>query len=91
MSLKDKVMAEGMKLATHPALAPVLQDERFMKLFLTALSVPGRLEQITEEQRENFIRAFGLATQEEVADLKRAVRALEDEVTRLRSQSSGES
>ena len=86
MSLKDKVMEEGMKLATHPAVAPILQDERFMKLFVTALGVPGRLEQITEEQRDNFIRVFGLATQEEVDNLKRAVRALEDEVARLRTQ-----
>lgn len=86
MGLKDKVMEEGMKLASHPAVAPILQDERFMKLFVTALSVPGRLEQITEEQRENFIRVFGLATRDEVDDLKRTVRSLEDELARLRSR-----
>ncbi len=41
MSLKDKVMSEGMKLASHPAVGPLLQDERVLKLFMTALSVPG--------------------------------------------------
>lgn len=86
MSLKDKVLEEGMKLASHPALATILQDERFMKLFMTALSVPGRVEQITEEQKATFIRVFGLATREEVDDLKRTVRSLEDELTRLRNQ-----
>ncbi|HEX5632547.1 MAG TPA: hypothetical protein VFX50_04935 [Gemmatimonadales bacterium] len=86
MSIKDRVMEEGLKLASHPAVAPILQDERFMKLFVAALSVPGRLEQITEEQRDNFVRAFGLATKEDVDNLKRAIRSLEDEVTRLRAK-----
>lgn len=90
MSLKDKVIEEGMKLASHPAVAPILQDERFMKLFMTALSVPGRLEQITEEQRENFVRALRLATREEVDDLKRTVRSLENEIARLRANQHGD-
>ncbi len=86
MGLKDKVVAEGMKLATHPKVAPLLQDERFMKLFMAALSVPGRLTELTEEQKANFIKVMGLAKAQDVADLKRTVRALEDELGRLRSQ-----
>ena len=86
MSLKDKVMSEGMKLATHPAVAPLLQDERVMKLLMQALAMPGRIEQMTDEQRQNFIRIMGLATQQEVADLKRTVRSLEDEISLLRKQ-----
>lgn len=85
MSLKDKVLTEGMRLAQHPAVAPLLQDERLMKLLLAALSVPGRLEELTEEQKANVVKVMGLATQREVADLKRAVRSLEDELARLRS------
>ncbi len=85
-SLKDRVMQEGMKLATHPAVAPLLQDERVMKLLMQALAVPGRLEEMTEEQRHNFVRLMGLATKQEVADLQRTVRALEDEVAQLRAQ-----
>ena len=84
MGLKEKVMAEGMKLATHPSVAPLLQDERFMKLVMTALSMPGKLYDLTEEQKANFVRIMGLATQQDVADLRRTVRALEDEVSRLR-------
>jgi hypothetical protein len=86
MSLKDKVLTEGMKLATHPAVAPLLQDERLMKLLMTALSVPGRIEEMTEEQKANFVKVMGLATEREVSDLKRTVRALEDELGTLRAQ-----
>jgi hypothetical protein len=84
MSIKDRVMNEGMKLASHPAVAPLLQDERFMKLVMTALSVPGKIEELSEEQRHSFAKRMGLATHQEVADLQRTVRALEDEITRLR-------
>ena len=86
MSLKDKVLEEGLKLASHPAVAPVLQDERLMKMFMTALSVPGRVSEITEEQRQNFVKLMALATEQEVADLRRTVRALEDDISRLRRE-----
>lgn len=83
--LKDRVMGEAMKLVSHPSVAPLLQDERLMKLVMNALSVPGRINEITEEQRSNFIKLMGLATREEVDDLKRTVRSLEDELARLRN------
>jgi len=89
MAIKDRVMSEGMKLAGHPALAPLLRDPRFMKLLMQALAVPGRLEELTEEQKANFITAMGLATQQDVDDLKRTIRSLEDEVTRLRHEVEG--
>ena len=86
MSLKDKVLSEGMKLVSHPSVAPLLQDERLMKLFMTALSVPGRLDELTAEQKANFSRIMGVARQQEVDDLKRTVRALEGELAQLRAQ-----
>lgn len=90
MSLKDRVMNEGMKLASHPSVAPLLQDERFMKLLMTALSVPGKLEELTEEQKHTFAKKMGLATHQEVVDLQRTVRSLEDELARLRHQLEGQ-
>jgi polyhydroxyalkanoate synthesis regulator phasin len=83
MSLKDKLMSEGMKLAGNPAVAKLMQDERFMKLVMTAMSMPGRVNTFTAEQKEHFAKAMGLATQEEVRDLKRTVAALERAVARL--------
>jgi hypothetical protein len=85
MSLKDKVVTEGMKLASHPAIAPLLQDERFMKLVMAALSVPGKLTELSEEQKANVLKLLGAAPQREVDDLKRTVRALEDELSQLRN------
>ena len=83
MALKDKLMAEGMKLAGNPAVAKLMQDPRFMRLVMTAMAMPGKVSEFTEEQREHFAKAMGLATQEEVRDLKRTVAALERQVARL--------
>ena len=85
MALKDKLMSEGMKLAANPAFAKLMQDERFMKLVMAAMSMPGRVNTFTTEQKEHFAKAMGLATQEEVRDLKRTIAALERTVARLES------
>jgi hypothetical protein len=83
MALKDKLVSEGMKLATNPAVAKLMQDERFMKLIVSAMSVPGRVSTFTAEQKEAFAKAMGLATADEVRDLKRTVASLEREIARL--------
>ncbi|MSP25695.1 MAG: hypothetical protein EXR75_11125 [Myxococcales bacterium] len=85
MSLKDRVVSEGMKLASHPALAALMQDERFMKLVMAAVSVPGKLSELSDEQKANALRMLGGARQKDVDDLKRAVRSLEDELGQLRN------
>jgi hypothetical protein len=84
MALKDKLISEGMKLAANPNVAKLMQDERFMKWFMSAMSVPGRVSSFTAEQKETFAKTMGLATADEVRDLKRTVAALEREITKLR-------
>jgi hypothetical protein len=83
MSLKDKLVTEGMKLAANPHVAKVMQDERLMKLVIAAMSVPGRVTTFTTEQKEAFAKTMGLATADEVRDLKRTVASLEREIARL--------
>lgn len=86
MAIKDMLMAEGMKLASNPSFSKVMQDERFMKLVMAAMSVPGRVNSFTSEQKETFARSMGLATQDEVRDLKRTVASLERAVARLEAK-----
>lgn len=86
MALKDKLVTEGMKLAANPAVAKLMQDPRFMRAVMTAMAMPGKVSTFTAEQKENFAQAMGLATQEEVRDLKRTVAALERAVARLEAQ-----
>jgi cell division FtsZ-interacting protein ZapD len=83
MALKDKLMSEGMKLAANPAVSKLMQDPRFLQLVMQAMSLPGKMSTFTTEQKEHFAKAMGLATEEEVRDLKRTVAALERAVARL--------
>ena len=87
MSIKDKLVSEGLKLTQNPTVGKLIQDERFMRLVVLAMSMPGRVSTFTAEQKERFAKEMGLATQEEVRDLKRQVGALEDAVRRLERKS----
>lgn len=85
-SIKEKILTEGMKLAGNPQVAKLMQDERFMKLVMTAMSMPGRVSSFTTEQKETFAKSMGLATQDEVRDLRRTVTSLEQTISRLRAK-----
>ncbi len=86
MALKDRLLGKGLKLVTDPRVAKLAQDERVMRLVMQAMSVPGRVSTFTDEQRESFAKVMGLATSEEVRDLRRVVASLEDAVRRLESR-----
>lgn len=83
MSLRDRILETSAGLASNPAVSKLVQDERFMRLVVLALSVPGRVSTFTAEQKERFAREMGLATHDEVRELQRQVAALQDEVRRL--------
>lgn len=83
MSLKGKLFTEGMKLSQNPAVSKLIQDERFMKLVVLAMSMPGRVSTFSAEQKERFAKEMGLATSDEVRDLKRTIASLEDTIRRL--------
>src|SRR5882672_11242264 len=82
-SLKKTLMKQGMKLMTDPRVMKLMQDERVMKAVMAAMSMPGRVQTFTQEQAERIAKAMALATEDEVKDLKRTVRRLEEEVARL--------
>jgi hypothetical protein len=61
----------------------LMQDERVMKAVVAAMSVPGKVQSFTSEQVQALAKAMALATEDEVKDLKRTVRRLEEEIARL--------
>lgn len=84
MSLKKKVLQEGMKLMTDPRVMKLMQDERVMKAVMAAMSMPGKMQTFTQEQAEKIAKAMALATEDEVKDLRRTVRRLEEELARMK-------
>lgn len=89
-SLKKTLMQKGMQLMADPRVQKVMQDERVMKALMTAMSVPGKAQNIAREQLENVAKAMALATEGEVKDLRRTVRKLEEELARMKKDQEGE-
>ena len=83
MSLKKSLMEQGMKLLADPRVMKLMQDERVMKAVMAAMSMPGKVQTFTQEQTERIAKAMALATEDEVKDLKRTVRRLEEEIARM--------
>lgn len=82
-SIKKALVDQGMKLMTDPRVMKIMQDERVMKALMQAMSMPGKVQSFTTDQVEKLARAMSLATEDEVNDLKRQIRRLEEEVARL--------
>jgi hypothetical protein len=85
-SIKQSLMSRGMKLMTDPRVMKLMQDPRVMKAVMGAMSVPGKVQSFTSEQAERIAKAMALATEDEVKDLQRTVRRLEEEVARLQKE-----
>ena len=84
MSIKKTLADQGMKLMGDPRVLKMMQDERFMKVMMAAMQLPGKVQTFTEDQKEAFSKSMGLATERDVKDLQRTVRALEREVAELK-------
>ncbi len=82
-SIKKTLVKQGMKLMTDPRVMKIMQDERVMKAVMQMMSMPGKVQTFTSDQVEKLAKAMSLATEDEVNDLKRQIRRLEEEVSRL--------
>ena len=86
---KKALLEQGMKLMSDPRVMKWMQDERVMKAVMAAMRMPGRAQSFAREQAESLAKAMSLATEDEVRDLQRTVRRLEDDVVRLRADQAG--
>lgn len=86
MSIKKALMEQSMKFMSDPRILRIMQDERVMKALMQMMSVPGKVTTFTNEQVERLAKAMSLATEDEVADLKRQVRHLEEELARMEAE-----
>jgi hypothetical protein len=80
---KKTLMKEGMKLISDPRVLKMMQDERVMKAVMQVMSMPGKVQSFTQDNVEKLAKAMALATEDEVKDLRRTVRRLEEEMNRM--------
>ena len=85
-SIKKTLMKQGMKLMTDPRVQKIMADERVMKAVMQMMNVPGKVQSFTYDQVAKLAKAMSLATEDEVKDLKRQIRRLEEEISRLEKE-----
>src|SRR5438132_1427593 len=85
-SFKKLLMDRGLQLMSDPRVLKLMQDERVMKAVLAAASMPGRMQSFTAEQVERIVRSMALVREDEVQDLRRTVRRLEEQVAKLQRE-----
>jgi hypothetical protein len=89
-SIKKTLMKQGMKLMSDPRVQKLMTDERVMKAVMQMMNVPGKVQSFTDDQVAKLAKAMSLATEDEVKDLKRQIRRLEEEITRLEKDKTAE-
>ena len=90
MDLKQRLMQEGMKLMSNPKVMKLMQDERMMKVVMGAMSLPGKISTLSETAGEKLAKTMHMATAQEVKDLKRTLRKLEEQLETIRRNGNGD-
>ena len=81
-SFKKMLVEQGSKLLQSPAVMKLLQNEKLMKAAMQTLMLRGRIEGAMDEQLEKIAKRLQLATREEVREVQRALRRLEEQAER---------
>ena len=86
MFTKDAVLHHGMKVMSNPRVLKLIQDERLMKTMMSAMEAAGRFTGAMQEHTERLAHLLSFATEQDVRDLRRTVRSLEDQIAELKHQ-----
>jgi hypothetical protein len=84
-SLKDVVVGQAMKLAANPRVTQLATDPRLMNAAMKAMSLGSTVKTNMDKAGRLAAGAFGLATQDEVANLRSTIQTLEDQLAALQA------
>jgi len=82
MDLRRAFFSRGMKVLSHPTVTKLLADPRAMDLFVAAVRIKERASDVVEHARRRAADLVGLATSQELRDLRIVVRDLERKLRR---------
>jgi hypothetical protein len=85
-SIKDVVIGQAMKLAGSPRVSKLVSDPRLMNAAMKAMSVGGAVKTNLDKAGRLAAGTFGLATHEEVTNLRTTIQQLEDQLAVLASK-----
>ena len=87
-TLKDAAIGQAMKFASSPRVTKLVSDPRLMNAAMKAMSIGGAVKANLDKATRLAAGAFGIATQEEVSNLRSTIQNLEDQIAVLESRTS---
>jgi hypothetical protein len=87
-SIKDIVVGQALRLAGNPRVSKLASDPRLMNAAMKALSLGGTLKSGMDRAGGLAAGVLGLATQQEVANLRATIAQLEDTVSTLEAKTA---
>ena len=84
--LRDALVGQAMKLAGNPRVTKLVSDPRVMNAAMKAMSLGGAVKTNMDKAGRLAAGVFGLATQEEVSELRSTVQSLEDNLTAIEAK-----
>lgn len=87
-SVKDAVLGQAMKLAGSPQVTRLMTDPRLMNAAMKAMSVGGNVKAKLDQCGKVAGGVFGLATQDELSNMRSTIQNLEDQVAVLESRAA---
>jgi len=87
-SIKDIVVGQALKLAGSPKVSQLVSDPRLMNAAMKVMGAGGAIKANMDKAGKLAASTFGLATQEEVKDLRGTITQLEDHIASLESRAN---
>jgi hypothetical protein len=84
MALRDRIMKRGMELMQDPKVAKLVQDERVMKVAMQAFQLRTKVQDQIDGRVEQVAKSLGLVTKNDVKELKRTIKKLENEIEKTK-------
>lgn len=82
-TVKDAVVGQAMRLVGDPRVSKLMGNPRVVNAAMKAMSVGGSIKTELDKAGRFAAGVFGLATQEEVSQLRSTIQSLEDTVAAL--------
>lgn len=86
MRVKKAVLGQVMKLAQSPRVIAMVTSPQVMELAMKAMSLRAQASTAASGATHAVARAFNLATREEVRELRRTLRKLEEQLAAARTE-----
>jgi tRNA U34 5-carboxymethylaminomethyl modifying enzyme MnmG/GidA len=84
MALRDRILKRGMELMQDPKVAKLVQDERVMKVAMQAFQLRSKVQDQIDDRVEQVAKSLGLVTKNEVKELRRTIKKLENEIEKTK-------